>query len=96
MIRGIYRAILPFYRRLFRLSRSITQPVPQVTGDDVLMVVRRDFVNEQLGVAMALLGEYGVEKWEPEKARVQLATLKLANGDLKALKKTYRYGEAGL
>jgi hypothetical protein len=47
------------YHWLFRPSRTIAQPVPQVTGHDVLMVVRRDFPDEQFGAVMALLNEYG-------------------------------------
>lgn len=35
---------------------------------------------------IAVLNEYGLEKWELEKVRVQLATLKLSNGDLQQLK----------
>lgn len=87
MIRDIYCAILYLYRWLFRLPRTVSQPLPQVTGDDVMMVVRRDFAEEQFGVVMSVLSEYGAERWERGKARVQLAALKLANGDLEALKK---------
>jgi len=36
---------------------------------------------------MSVLREYGVEKWERECPRVQLAALKLADGNLEALKK---------
>jgi hypothetical protein len=87
MIRDIYGAILYFYRWLFRLSRAVSEPLPQVTADDVMMVVRRDFAEEKFGIVMAVLNEYGVEKWECEKPRVQLAALKLSNGDLEALNK---------
>jgi hypothetical protein len=87
MIRDIYRAILYLCRWLVGLPRIVSQPVPQVTADDVAMVVRRDFAEEQFGVVMAVLNEYGVEKWERGKPRVQLAVLKLANGDLEALKR---------
>ena len=48
----------------------------------MLRVVRRDFPTEQFGAVIAVLNEYGLEKWELEKVRVQLATLKLSNGDL--------------
>jgi hypothetical protein len=58
-----------------------------VTFDDVTIVVRREFAEEQFGVVMTVLNEYGIETWEREKVRVQLAALKLANGDLKALKR---------
>jgi hypothetical protein len=87
MIRDIYRAILYFYRWLFRLSRAVSQPLPQMTADDVMMVVRRDFAEEKFGIVMAVLNEYGVEKWECEKPRVQLAALKLSNGDMETLKR---------
>jgi hypothetical protein len=55
MIRDIYRAILYFYRWLFRLSRAVSQPLPQMTADDVMMVVRRDFAEEKFGIVMAVL-----------------------------------------
>jgi hypothetical protein len=51
------------------------------------MVVRREFAEERFGVVMTVLNEYGMETWEREKPRVQLAALKLSNGNLKALKR---------
>jgi hypothetical protein len=62
------------------------QPTPEVTGQDVGRVVRRDFPKEQHGEVMVMLDEYGVERWHPERYRVQLAALKLANGNLKRLR----------
>lgn len=87
MIWDIYRTILYLFRRLLGLPRIVSQPVPQVTANDVAMVVRRDFAEEQFAVVMAVLNEYGVEKWERGKSRVQLAALKLANDDPEALKR---------
>ena len=63
-----------------------TQPVPDVTSDDVERVVRRDFPEERVAVVMAMLNEYGAESWHHEHPRVRLAALKLANGDVEALR----------
>jgi hypothetical protein len=63
------------------------QPVPVVSPDDVDRVVRRDFRVEEFTVVMELLNEYGIEKWERERSRVQLATLKMADGSLEALRR---------
>src|SRR5215468_7997202 len=64
------------------------QPTPDVTSDDVVRIVRRDFSAEQFADVMATLKEYGTEKWQQGIPRVQLATLKLANGDLEKLRKS--------
>ena len=73
------------------------QPVPDVTFNDVERIVRRDFPSEQFDTVMAMLKQYGTEKWHRESARVQLAILKLSHGDLHKLhividvaKKDYR------
>jgi hypothetical protein len=60
--------------------------VPQVKADDIERVVRRDFPDDQIADVMAMLAEYGTEKWHPEPARVRLAILKLANGNLEGLR----------
>jgi hypothetical protein len=54
------------------------QPVPHVTSIDVERIVERDFKYE-FTTAMALLNEVGP-------ARVQLAALKLANGNVEKLR----------
>lgn len=75
----------------------VRQRVPDVTKDDVERIVRRDFPGGQFDPAMAVLERYGTETWHRERARVQLAALKLSNGDLHKLeaaietaKKDYR------
>lgn len=59
------------------------QPVPSVTEADVQRVVRRDFPPEQVAEALAVLAQYR----DGENARVRLAVLKLAGGDLAALRR---------
>ena len=61
------------------------QPVPQVTDDDVRRVAIRDFGQEKLSLVQSILGEYGTETWHREVARVRLAILKLAEGNLERL-----------
>jgi hypothetical protein len=60
------------------------QPIPDVTPDDVERVVRRDFPEEQFDSVMVVVNGYLSKR---ERSRVQLASLKLANGDLDALRK---------
>jgi len=62
------------------------QPTPEVTQADVERIVRSDFPPEQFAEVMAVLDEYGVESWQREKPRVQLAVLKLAAGSPKTLR----------
>jgi predicted Fe-Mo cluster-binding NifX family protein len=61
------------------------QPVPAVTHADVARVVARDFAADER-VATTMLAEYGIERYHNEPARVRLAVLKLADGDLKQLR----------
>jgi hypothetical protein len=63
------------------------QPTPTVSDDDVARVVRRDFTAHQLDSVMAILAEYGLESWHRELDRVRLAVLKLAAGNLEALRR---------
>jgi len=63
-----------------------TQPTPTVTRADVERVVRRDFPAEPVSEVLALLDGYGVEAWQREPDRVQLAALKLATGSLDHLR----------
>jgi hypothetical protein len=58
-----------------------------VSRADVERIVRRDFPDIDAALVHALLDEYGTESWELERARVQLAALKLAGGDLAALRR---------
>jgi hypothetical protein len=82
-----FAAIARFLKRLgLGRRQSVTQPVPKVTPGDVERVVRRDFPDEPFANVMAILNEYGTEKWQREQPRVQLAMLKLAKGNLEKLR----------
>ena len=70
----------------------VNQPVPKVTSKHVERIVRRDFSPDKFEEVMAILNEYGKEKFESEADRVRLAVLKLAVGNVDALRK--RVGEA--
>ena len=61
------------------------QPVPNVTSADVERVVRRDFA-DRVPEVLDILNEYGQEGWQRESARVQLAALKLAAGNIERLR----------
>ncbi len=61
------------------------QPVPRVTGADVERIIRRDFGAELFAEALAILDQYDAKSGPPI-PRIQLAVLKLAGGDLGALR----------
>jgi hypothetical protein len=64
------------------------QPTPKVTLHDVERIVRRDFPEVPFGSVMAVLKIYEESaSGRRERPRVQLAALKLANGDLEALRR---------
>lgn len=67
-------------------SMPITQPIPQVTADDVERVVRRDFPADDYATVIKILNDYGTENWHRERIRVQLAALKLANANVEKLR----------
>lgn len=67
-------------------ATHMTQPTPTVTTDDVHRVIRRDFGESAFSEVQAILGAYGTETWQRESARVHLAILKLAGGDLSRLR----------
>jgi hypothetical protein len=67
-------------------SRATSQPIPQVTPDDVERVVCRDFTADEYTTVTAMLNEFGMEKWQREPTRVQLAALKVANGSVQKLR----------
>ena len=64
----------------------VKQPVGRVTADDVKRVIHREFTAERFEEVLAIVNEYGLEKWEIEADRVRVAVLKLANGDLERLR----------
>lgn len=73
------------------------QPVPKIVAEDVERVVRRDFPADEIVSVMQMLNKYGTESWHREIPRVQIASLKVANGDkqrlsacLKSAMKDYR------
>ncbi len=63
-----------------------TQPTPTVTSADVERVVRRDFLPDRVPAVLAILNEYGTERWHHEPYRVRLAALKIAAGSLEELR----------
>ena len=62
------------------LTRMPSQPTPTVTSADVERVVRRDFPADRFTEVLAILAEYGTERWHREPDRVRLAALKLTAG----------------
>ena len=63
------------------------QPIPKVSDADVSRIVLRDFGAAQGAEAEAVLAGYGKGEGERDPARVRLAILKLAAGDLEILQK---------
>ena len=62
-----------------------SQPIPAVSREDVIRVVRRDFPDIPAEEVISILDEYGATDWQRERDRVQLAVLKLAEGDSQQL-----------
>jgi len=62
------------------------QPAPQVTQADVERIVRREFRPEDHAAALDVLAAYGTKSWHNEPARVRVALLKLARGNLQKLR----------
>ncbi|MFN0059913.1 MAG: hypothetical protein ACKVX7_15760 [Planctomycetota bacterium] len=62
------------------------QPVPRVSDADVERVVRRDYATDRIPEVLAMLNEYGQERWQQEPARVRLAVLRLAAGNIARLR----------
>ena len=59
---------------------------PATVGDaDVRRVVERDFQETDLDRVLSDLASYGAESWHREPARVRLAILKLAGGEIEKL-----------
>ena len=62
------------------------QPVSKGTQEDVERIVRRDFRPSKVDAAFALLNSYETTPFKERPARVRLAALKCAEGDLAKLK----------
>lgn len=62
------------------------QPVPDVSEEDVVRVVQRDFGPDQFDAVMKIVSEYGTGDRERGRHRVRLAVLKLANGNMAAVR----------
>jgi hypothetical protein len=77
----------PAIAAVFRERRVVHQPHPAVTESDVERIVRRDFPKDQFDSVMAVLNEYAESKLSKECPRVQIAALKLAQGNLESLRR---------
>ena len=75
------------------MSVPIRQPTPAVTAADVERIARRDYPAEQVDEVLALLRSYGVESWEVEVPRVQLALLRLGEGAIDRLRLHLAYAK---
>lgn len=60
------------------------QPTPNFAAEDVSRIATRDFASDA-NVALKVLARYGAESWQRERHRVQLAILKIADGDFDRL-----------
>jgi len=65
----------------------MNQPIPEVTENDVIRIIQRDFPTKQFDTVMSILSDYGTESWQRGVNRVRLAVLKLAGGDLQAVRR---------
>jgi len=65
----------------------MNQPTPEVNENDVIRIVQRDFPGKQFDAVISILNEYGAEDYQRGVHRVRLAALKLAGGDLQALRR---------
>lgn len=63
-----------------------SQPIPEVNWNDVERIVRRDFPASQVAEIIVILKEYGKSKRQREAARIQVAVLKLAHGNIERLR----------
>ncbi len=71
-------------QRSEKVRRS--QPVPDVTDTDVRRVALRDFGAEKLALVLSTIGEFEKKRGRAPGARVSLAILKMAQGDLDHLR----------
>lgn len=68
------------------MESTMKQPTPKVTAADVERIVSRDFPADEFSVVMTILREYGTASSHREPNRVQLAALKLSNGNSQKLR----------
>jgi hypothetical protein len=59
-------------------------------GEKMIEKARRLFPGPTLDEALAILDDYGAEPYQREKERVQLAALKISNGDLERLREAMK------
>ena len=76
----------PAIATAFRERQIVRQPIPEVTEKDVARIVRRDFPEEEHEAAIGVLREYAQGELLKECSRVQLAALKLAQGNFRCLR----------
>jgi hypothetical protein len=62
------------------------QPAPDVTSADIERIIRRDFPSGVHAAVRTVLEQYGSDAFEREVDRLRLVCLKLASGDLEALR----------
>jgi hypothetical protein len=63
----------------------MNQPHGTYAEADLERIIARDFPMESIPAVKDFLARYGQESWQRETLRVQMACLKCANGNLKAL-----------
>jgi hypothetical protein len=56
------------------------------TRDSVVSAIKQSFPHENPATVLAVLDRYGVEPYERERERVQLAVLKLSEGNIERLR----------
>jgi hypothetical protein len=81
---GVWSALKPRLSARRVAEPEPRQPVPNVNSDDVKRILRRDFPDAQFEEATAIVTEF-TSRWES--ARVQLAALKMADGNLDSLRR---------
>jgi hypothetical protein len=70
-----------------RYPPIMSQPTPSVNEADVARVIRRDFAGTDVPEVEAIVMGYGRDAYHSEPHRVRLAALKLAAGNLEALRR---------
>ena len=66
------------------------QDMIEYTRELVIKKAKEVFPKEDASKIMSLLDQYGVESYEQERERVQIAILKLSDGDIEKLRKNVR------